>query len=40
MLHIAFKGVNDTTDPDDLILTLFVFGTYPHIVIDSPPSAF
>lgn len=29
MLEMAFKPVNDTVEPDGLIPTLLVFGTYP-----------
>jgi len=32
MLQIATKVVNDTASLDSLILTLFVFGTYPRLL--------
>ena len=35
---MAFKAVNDTAKLNGLILTLFVFGAYPCIVTDLPPS--
>ena len=38
MLQMAFKAVNDTAGPDGLVPTLLVFGAYPRIVMDSPPS--
>ena len=38
MLQMAFKVVNDTIGPDDLVPTLFVFGAYLWIITDSPPS--
>ena len=38
MLQMAFKAVNDTVGPDGLVPTLFVFNTYPYIIIDSPLS--
>ena len=39
MLQIAFKVVNDIAGPNGLVLTLLIFGVYPHIVIDSLPLA-
>ena len=39
MLQIAFKVVNDTIGPNGLVATLLVFGAYPCIVTDFPPSA-
>jgi len=38
-LQMALKAVNDTAGPDGLVPTLLVFGAYPRIVMDSPPSA-
>jgi hypothetical protein len=35
---MAVKAVNDSTSPDSLVPTLLVFGAYPHITNDSPPS--
>lgn len=40
MLQIAFEGFNDTIGPNDLVLTLLVFGAYPRILIDLLSSAF
>ena len=37
MLQIAFKAVNDTAGPNGLVLTLFIFGAYPCIIMDSLP---
>jgi len=34
-LSLAVKVINDTADPNDLILTLLIFGTYPRISIAS-----
>ncbi|KJZ72275.1 hypothetical protein HIM_01308 [Hirsutella minnesotensis 3608] len=39
LLQMAFKSVNDTAGPDGLVPTLLVFGAYPRITVDSPPSA-
>ena len=39
MLQMAVKAVNDTAGPDGLVPTLLVFGAYPRISYDSPPSA-
>ncbi|KJZ70393.1 hypothetical protein HIM_10197 [Hirsutella minnesotensis 3608] len=39
LLQMAFKSVNDTAGPDGLVPTLLVFGAYPRITMDSPPSA-
>ena len=36
---MAFKAVNNTVGPDGLVPTLLVFGAYPCIITDSPPSA-
>lgn len=38
ILQMAVKAVNDTIGPDGLVPTLLVFGAYPHINQDSPPS--
>ena len=38
MLQMAFKAINDTAGPDGLVPTLLVFGAYPRINMDSPPS--
>jgi len=35
---MAVKAVNDTAGPDGLVLTLLVFGAYPRITTESPPS--
>ncbi|KAI1000949.1 hypothetical protein K3495_g7247 [Podosphaera aphanis] len=37
-LQWAFKCVNDTAGPDGLVPTLLVFGAYPRLTIDFPPS--
>lgn len=37
-LQMALKAVNDTVGPDGLVPTLLVFGAYPRVVMDSPPS--
>jgi hypothetical protein len=31
VLQMAFKAINDTTDPDRLVPILLVFGTYPRM---------
>jgi hypothetical protein len=36
-LQITVKTVNDLAGPDSIILTLFMFGTYPKIIKDSAP---
>ncbi len=36
MLQMTFKAVNDTAEPNGLVLTLFVFGAYLYIVMDLP----
>ena len=33
-LQMIIKAVNDTIEYNDLVLTLLVFGTYPHIIND------
>ena len=38
MLQMAFKAGDDTAGPDNLVLTLLVFGAYLCIVTDLPPS--
>lgn len=35
MLQMAFKAINDTAGPNDLVPTLLVFGAYPRIITDS-----
>jgi hypothetical protein len=39
LLQATYKAVNDTAGPNGLVPTLLVFGAYPRINIDSPPSA-
>jgi hypothetical protein len=38
VLQMAVKALNDTAGPDGLVPTLLVFGAYPRINMDSPPS--
>ena len=38
ILQMAVKAVNDSAGPNGLVPTLLVFGAYPRIVEDSPPS--
>lgn len=38
ILQMAVKAVNDTAGYDGLVPTLLVFGAYPRINLDSPPS--
>lgn len=38
VLQLTWKCLNDTVGPDGLVPTLLVFGTYPRINMDSPPS--
>jgi hypothetical protein len=38
LLQMAVKALNDTAGPNGLVPTLLVFGSYPRINIDSPPS--
>ena len=38
VLQMAVKAVNDTAGPDGLVPTLLVFGAYPRMTTDSPPS--
>jgi hypothetical protein len=36
---MAIKALNDTAGLDGIVPTLLVFGAYPRINMDSPPSA-
>ena len=38
ILQMAVKTVNDTAGPEGLVPTLLVFGAYPRMTDDSPPS--
>jgi hypothetical protein len=38
VLQMAVKAVNNTTGPNGLIPILLVFGTFPRISHESPPS--
>ncbi|KAK1916420.1 hypothetical protein P3342_004239 [Pyrenophora teres f. teres] len=38
ILQMAVKAVNDTAGPDGLVPTLLVFGAYPRMTTESPPS--
>ncbi|KAF1934538.1 hypothetical protein EJ02DRAFT_461106, partial [Clathrospora elynae] len=38
ILQMAVKAVNDTAGPDGLVPTLLVFGAYPRMMTESPPS--
>lgn len=38
LLQMAIKALNDTAGPNGLVPTLLVFGAYPRINQDSPPS--
>ncbi|KAH8193590.1 hypothetical protein TruAng_012245 [Truncatella angustata] len=38
ILQMAVKALNDTAGPDGIVPTLLVFGAYPRINYDSPPS--
>jgi hypothetical protein len=38
ILQMAVKALNDTAGPNGIVPTLLVFGTYPRINKDSPPS--
>ncbi|KAI0006808.1 hypothetical protein F4779DRAFT_620271 [Xylariaceae sp. FL0662B] len=38
ILQMAVKVLNDTAGPNGLVPTLFVFGAYPRVTTDSPPS--
>jgi hypothetical protein len=35
---MAFKAINDSTDPNSLIPTLLVFRAYPYIVKSDAPN--
>ena len=35
---MAVKAVNDTAGPHSLVPTLLVFGAYPRVTTESPPS--
>ncbi|EED14740.1 conserved hypothetical protein [Talaromyces stipitatus ATCC 10500] len=39
ILQMVVKAVNDTVGPDGLVPTILVFGAYPRMTYDSPPSA-
>ncbi|KAK6218082.1 hypothetical protein QIS74_02513 [Colletotrichum tabaci] len=38
ILQSALKAINDTAGPDGVVPTLLVFGAYPRLTHDSPPS--
>jgi hypothetical protein len=38
ILQMAVKAVNDSAGPDGIVPTLLVFGAYPRMTRDSPPS--
>lgn len=38
ILQMAIKAINDTAGPNGIVPTLLVFGTYPRVAPDSPPS--
>jgi hypothetical protein len=38
ILQMAVKAINNTAGPDGLVPTLLVFGAYPHMTTESPPS--
>ena len=38
ILQMAVKAVNDTAGPNGLVPTLLVFGAYPRMTTESPPS--
>lgn len=38
LLQMAVKAVKDTAGPDGLVPTLFIYGAYPRVTTDSPPS--
>jgi hypothetical protein len=40
ILQIAVKAVNDSAGPNSIVPTLLVFGAYPRMTRDSPPSPF
>ncbi|KAM4054410.1 polyprotein [Hirsutella rhossiliensis] len=37
--HAPLRPINDTTGPNGIVPTLLVFGAYPRMALDSPPSA-
>ena len=37
-LQIAVKAINNSASPDGLVPTLLVFGAYPRMTNNSPPS--
>ncbi|EED18931.1 hypothetical protein TSTA_126390 [Talaromyces stipitatus ATCC 10500] len=39
VLQMAVKAINDTMGPDRIVPTMLVFGAYPRMMLDSPPSA-
>ncbi|EED22562.1 conserved hypothetical protein [Talaromyces stipitatus ATCC 10500] len=39
VLQMAVKAINDTAGPDGIVPTVLVFGAYPRLTLDSPPSA-
>ncbi|KAM4067661.1 transposase [Hirsutella rhossiliensis] len=39
VLQMAVKAINDTAGPDGIVPTLLVFGAYPRLTAESPPSA-
>jgi hypothetical protein len=38
ILQMAVKAINDSAGPDGIVPTLLVFGAYPRMSRDSPPS--
>ncbi len=38
LLQMAVKAINDSAGPDGIVPTLLVFGAYPRLTKDSPPS--
>jgi hypothetical protein len=38
ILQMAVKAVNDTAVPNGLVPTLLVFGAFPRVTLDSPPT--
>jgi hypothetical protein len=39
ILQMAIKAINDTISPDGIVPTVLIFGVYPRMTINSPPSA-
>ncbi|XP_044723961.1 restless-like transposase [Hirsutella rhossiliensis] len=37
--HAPLRPINDTAGPNGIVPTLLVFGAYPRMALDSPPSA-